>query len=56
MIESAGQVQFLFAGEGDDMPGILETISAGGGRLKSLVPHRETLEDVFLREVTGDAR
>jgi ABC-2 type transport system ATP-binding protein len=53
MIESAGQVQFLFAGEGGDMPGILETISAGGGRLKSLVPHRETLEDVFLREITG---
>jgi ABC-2 type transport system ATP-binding protein len=56
VIETAGQVQFLFAGEGDDMPGILETISAGGGRLRSLVPHRETLEDVFLREVTEGGR
>ena len=56
VIETAGQVQFVFAGEGDGMAGILATISAGGGRLRSLVPHRETLEDVFLREVTEGGR
>jgi len=51
VIEARGQAQFLFQGEEEQIPRVLETISAAGGRVRSLVPHRETLEDVFLREV-----
>jgi ABC-2 type transport system ATP-binding protein len=51
VIEAQGQTQFLFEGEEEQIPRVLETISAAGGRVRSLVPHRETLEDVFLREV-----
>ena len=56
VIETGDQAQFLFSGEGHDLPEILATITAAGGRLRSLVPHRETLEDVFLREVRERGR
>jgi ABC-2 type transport system ATP-binding protein len=54
-IESGEQVQFLFDGGGEQAPELLRRILSDGGRLVSLVPQRETLEDVFLREVEGGA-
>ncbi len=51
MIESGGQVQFLFEGEEDKVPEIVREIISAGGSLRALIPFRETLEDVFLREV-----
>ena len=55
-IESAGQVQFLFSAADGELTEILAEIARAGGRLRSLSPVRETLEDVFLREVEGTGR
>jgi ABC-2 type transport system ATP-binding protein len=54
-IESGEQVQFLFDDGWDRVPEVLARIATDGGKLVSLVPQRETLEDVFLREVEGGA-
>jgi ABC-2 type transport system ATP-binding protein len=36
-----------------DLAGILEAIRGGGGKLIAVVPHRDTLEDLYLKEVSG---
>jgi ABC-2 type transport system ATP-binding protein len=32
---------------------IIDRVRAAGGRVVSVVPHRETLEDVFVRDALG---
>jgi ABC-2 type transport system ATP-binding protein len=39
----------------DQLERLLSDVKRGGGRLVSLVPQRETLEEVFLRQVRGAA-
>ncbi len=51
LIESGDSVQFVVEGGEEEVPAVLDLIAAAGGRLRSLVPHRDTLEDLFLREV-----
>jgi ABC-2 type transport system ATP-binding protein len=51
LIQSGDTVQFVLEGGEEDVPSTLRLIAAAGGRLRSLVPLRETLEDVFLRQV-----
>jgi ABC-2 type transport system ATP-binding protein len=50
-LESGQRIQFILPGGEGQVPEVLRLIAESGGRLISLVPHRETLEDVFLREV-----
>jgi len=50
-IEAGDLVQFVVEGGEEDVPDLLQTISSAGGRLRSLIPHRETLEDLFIRRV-----
>ena len=50
-IRSGRRVQFIFDGGEDLITETVREILDSGGRLFSLVPQRETLEDVFLREV-----
>lgn len=45
------QVQFTLAGGAEQVPEVLAAIEAGGGRVVGISPQRETLEDVFLRQV-----
>jgi ABC-2 type transport system ATP-binding protein len=52
-LDAGERVQFTLAGGEDQVPAVLAEIAAGGGRLLALTPHRESLEDVFLREVGG---
>ena len=53
-LESGEQMQFLFEDGEEGLQEAVGMIVAGGGRLISVTPVRETLEDVFLREVGGD--
>jgi len=55
LIRSGDTVQFVLEGGEEDVPSTLRLIADAGGRLRSLVPLRETLEDVFLRQVKGGA-
>ena len=50
LIRSGDTVQFVLEGGEEDVPSTLRLIADAGGRLRSLVPLRETLEDVFLRQ------
>jgi ABC-2 type transport system ATP-binding protein len=56
VIETAGQVQFHFPGDGEGLEEILKAVTRAGGRIISLVPRHETLEEVFLRETREDPR
>jgi ABC-2 type transport system ATP-binding protein len=38
-------------GSEDEIPALADTIVTSGGRLMSLIPHRESLEDLFIRIV-----
>jgi ABC-2 type transport system ATP-binding protein len=53
LIQSGGTVQFVLEGGEEEVPSTLRLIADAGGRLRSLIPLRETLEDVFLRQVKG---
>jgi ABC-2 type transport system ATP-binding protein len=47
--EDAGRMRFSF--EGDELVGeVLDKAMKGGARVLSVVPHRETLEDLFVRD------
>lgn len=37
----------------DDLGGLLEAVGRAGGRLISVMPRRDTLEDLYLKEVSG---
>jgi ABC-2 type transport system ATP-binding protein len=50
-LEAGARVQFTLPGDEALVPEALAAIAAGGGRLVALTPLRETLEDLFLREV-----
>jgi len=50
-LEEGPRVQFTLPGDEAQVPDVLAQIAAAGGRLVALAPQRETLEDVFLREV-----
>ena len=50
-LEEGSRVQFTLPGDETQVPEVLALIAAAGGRLVALAPQRETLEDVFLREV-----
>lgn len=50
-LESGGRVQFTIPGGEEQVPEILTAIAGAGGRLIALAHQRETLEDVFMREV-----
>ncbi len=50
-LESGHRIQFTLPGGEGQVPEVLRLITESGGQLISLVPHRETLEDLFLREV-----
>ena len=39
----------------DDVPRVLKLAMSGGARVLAVTPHRETLEDLFLREAVKDA-
>jgi len=50
MVRKGNQVLIKVDGE-DKVPGLLDAISRHAGRLVSLVPHKRSLEDLFLKEV-----
>jgi ABC-2 type transport system ATP-binding protein len=50
-LEEGDRVQFTLPGDEGQVPGVLAAIAGGGGRVVSVAPLHETLEDVFLREV-----
>jgi ABC-2 type transport system ATP-binding protein len=50
MVRKGNQVLIKVDGE-DKVPGLLAAISRHAGRLVSLVPHKRSLEDLFLKEV-----
>ena len=42
--------------EGDaDLPELLKLVLAGGGRVLAVTPHRETLEDLFVRKAVAES-
>jgi ABC-2 type transport system ATP-binding protein len=49
-LEEGARVQFTLPGDESQVPAVLAAIAAGGGRVVSVAPQHETLEDVFLRE------
>jgi ABC-2 type transport system ATP-binding protein len=55
-LEAGERVQFTIAGGEEQVPEVLAAIAAGGGRPVAVAPRRETLEDVFLREVRAGER
>ncbi len=50
-LEESGRVQFTLPGDEGQVPEVLAALQAAGGRVVSIAPQHETLEDVFLREV-----
>jgi len=52
-LEAGERVQFTLAGGEEQVPAVLAEIAGAGGRPVAVAPHRETLEDVFLREAGG---
>jgi len=50
-LEEGERVQFTSPGDEGQVPGVLASVQAGGGRVVAVAPLHETLEDVFLREV-----
>ncbi len=50
-----GEETLIDLADGDLVDRVLEGIGRGGGRVQSLVPHRESLEEFFLRQVQGRA-
>jgi ABC-2 type transport system ATP-binding protein len=52
-LDAGERVQFTIPGGEELVPEILASVAAGGGRLVSLTPIRESLEEIFLREVDG---
>ena len=50
-LEEGGRVRFTLPGDEGQVPEVIAQIAAGGGRVVSVAPVHETLEDVFLREV-----
>ena len=53
-IESEGQTLFIYENDSEVQDAINLTI-AGGGRIESMTPRKETLEDYFIRHVKGKA-
>jgi len=52
-LEAGSRVQFTLPGGEEQVPAVLAAIADGGGRVVAVSPLRESLEDVFLREVQG---
>jgi ABC-2 type transport system ATP-binding protein len=50
-LEEGSRMQFTLPGDEAQIPQVIAELGAGGGRLIAVTPLRETLEDVFLREV-----
>jgi ABC-2 type transport system ATP-binding protein len=53
VVRRGNQVLIKVDGE-EKVPALLEVVNRHGGRLVSLVPHKRSLEDLFLKEVGAD--
>jgi ABC-2 type transport system ATP-binding protein len=54
-VRSGDQMLVAVKGE-DDLMEVLRAILAAGGRVRSVVPHRRTLEEVFLERIREGGR
>ena len=54
-VRSGDRVLVTVKGE-EDLACVLRTILGAGGRIRSVVPHRRTLEEVFLDQIRGGSR
>ena len=51
LLQEGARVRFTLPGDEGQVPEVIAQIAAAGGRVVSVAPVHETLEDVFLREV-----
>jgi ABC-2 type transport system ATP-binding protein len=57
MLSSAGAEALFRVGDVEALAGLLTSVQAAGGQVTSVWPRRETLEDLFMREIaSGPAR
>lgn len=56
LIQTGDHLWELTLGEDSDVPQVAETLVSGGAAVHALLPHRESLEDFFIRVVGEDDR